>query len=294
MRGSFILLLFSVLTAGAAGCAWLAQISGYPLWRLAGEDALAPYVKFWNAASFGFLVLPVYLILLLALGMALAPWPTWLRPTGVPSSALWAWVALALPLAAVGVFGRFPGVEAVGSGLTGWTWLRTLLLTALVVGTTMAGVVGAAQVWMVQMLYYRLWPLVGRENFYDYHLAWWRSIWISIFIPAGVALFGCLLLLRWHPAGTRWLWVGFGLQMLLGVSTGVWWGADGAAGDAGRWAARGPLCPADDDALAARGDGDRVCSGHVGGAGRNADCGTCLERVSSVPRWLRRGLSDPL
>lgn len=233
-RDSILLLTMAGLTAGAAGCAWLAQISGYPLWRFVGGDALAPFLKLWNAAAFPFLVLPAFMALVLAASLL------WRRPDGVSTSAEWAWLIAGVLAAAVAVAG---GTSAE------WSWARTLLWTAFATGvcvelcrygarlhplqgpatallavTTMAGVVGAAQVWMVQVLCYRLWPRVGREGFYAYHLAWWHSIWTSIFIPAGVVIVGCILLLRWHPAGTRWLWAGFGLQVLLGASTGAWWG----------------------------------------------------------------------
>ena len=233
-RESVLLLGFAALTVGAAGCAWLAQISGYPLWRFVGADDFAPFLKLWNAAAFPFLALPSLLALLFAVALL------WLRPEGIAAAALWAW-ALTTALAA--------GVGVAGGASAEWSWARTLTLTALagsacvelcrhaaamhagqpratalLAVTTMAGVVGAAQVWMVQVLCYRLWPLVGHEGFYDYHMAWWHSIWSSIFLPSGVALAGCLLLLRFHPAGTRWLWTGFGLQVLLGASTGLWWG----------------------------------------------------------------------
>lgn len=251
-RGSVLLLLFSVMTAGAAGCAWLAQISGYPLWKFVGNRALAPFLSLWTSASFGFLILPPVVMMLFSLALLRS------RPAGISPLVVGCWLIVSLLIvylsldrcSAAGLIPQAGGMnQAEYAQLLLWGWLRTGLLTLLAISaqvelyqhlgrgteqfatgllvvTTAFGVAGAAQVWMVQMLCYRLWPTVDRSAFYGYHFGWWHSIWISIFIPAGVTLIGILFLLRFPPAGVemRWMWTAFALQMLLGITTGAWWG----------------------------------------------------------------------
>jgi hypothetical protein len=81
-------------------------------------------------------------------------------------------------------------------------------------------------IWLVQLSSYRLWPYVGKAEFHAYHIAWWRSIWGVIFIPAGVVFLGSLLMLWRRPPGVpAWAaWLGFALQVMLYGLTAVWWG----------------------------------------------------------------------
>ncbi len=85
---------------------------------------------------------------------------------------------------------------------------------------------GTGQVWLVQISSYALWPFVGRQEFRAYHLAWWRSIWIVVLVPAALVLAGSVLMLWWRPPGAQpWaVWTGFGLQMALLLGTALWWG----------------------------------------------------------------------
>ena len=44
-------------------------------------------------------------------------------------------------------------------------------------------------IWLTQVDW-QLWKYVGRETFDEYHLAWWHSVWWSIFPLAGVFFVG--------------------------------------------------------------------------------------------------------
>jgi len=58
-------------------------------------------------------------------------------------------------------------------------------------------------VWLVQLSSYPLWAHVGLKEFYDYHIAWWHSIWIPVLFPAGLAFV------------VRSRWSGFALRAYL-------------------------------------------------------------------------------
>lgn len=85
---------------------------------------------------------------------------------------------------------------------------------------------GVGNIWLVQLSSYRLWPYVGQREFHTYHVAWWRSIWGVIFIPAGLVFLGSALMLWLRPPDVPgWaVWSSFGLQVLLYLLTAVWWG----------------------------------------------------------------------
>jgi hypothetical protein len=68
----------------------------------------------------------------------------------------------------------------------------------LFLSTAVLTVWNAALIWMVQVMCYPLWPMVGSANFRSYHLAWWHSVWWT-FITAGLALIGSILLLLKRP-----------------------------------------------------------------------------------------------
>lgn len=63
---------------------------------------------------------------------------------------------------------------------------------------------GVGQVWQVQLSAYPLWAYVGTNELHNYHIAWWHSIWIPLFIPAGLAMI-CTIGLFWFrpPAVLR-------------------------------------------------------------------------------------------
>jgi hypothetical protein len=90
--------------------------------------------------------------------------------------------------------------------------------------TSALGLYAVGNIWLVQLVSYRLWPYVGRQEAYAYHIAWWHSIWGVLFIPAGVVLVGSLAILWIRPEGIsrRSAKAGFSLQVLIYVITGAW------------------------------------------------------------------------
>lgn len=87
------------------------------------------------------------------------------------------------------------------------------------------GIIGLGQIWMVQLSSYPLWAYVGPHEFYFYHIAWWHSIWVPLFIPAGLSIL-CTIGLFWLrppviPRLSIWMAV-----VLLAVTYGltfIWW-----------------------------------------------------------------------
>jgi len=256
-RDSWFLIVLAFLSTCNAGAVWLAQVSGYPLWPLVGRGEFSRYYAVWSGRA-TFLISAPLLLTLVASAVVL-----WMRPQGLPAWILWIWLILQAAVVALTFFGWAPSevqlTTADGSlNLTAFAqlarmhWLLVALVTIyaslcwwmlgrnllpsgpgpvqvkgwLLLLTVAFALVGVFQVWMVQTLCYKVWPHVGRSAFYDYHLAWWHSIWTVIFIPAGMTLIGILALLRWRLPQTdvRLVWAGVGLQILLGTLTGVWWG----------------------------------------------------------------------
>lgn len=97
------------------------------------------------------------------------------------------------------------------------TWW--LLFISAILAVWNAGIV-----WFTQIAVYPLWPLVGADNFHDYHLTWWHDMWPS-FAPV-VLMFGCSVALLWvRPPGIpRWLlWLGVLLQIVVHALTAFFW-----------------------------------------------------------------------
>jgi hypothetical protein len=96
----------------------------------------------------------------------------------------------------------------------------------LLVVMTLLAVGGVGQVWLVQLSSYRLFAYVGPREFEAYHWAWWRSIWGPVISPAALVFVGAVVMLWMPPPGIpSWaLWLGFALELLLGVGTAIWWG----------------------------------------------------------------------
>lgn len=99
--------------------------------------------------------------------------------------------------------------------------------------------IGAGQIWLVQLSSYPLWTHVGPAQFRDYHIAWWHSIQGPIFIPAGLAILCTIGLLRHRSVSRRALWVSIVLICLIYGLTFVWWAPLMAliGANPGEWAA---------------------------------------------------------
>ncbi len=81
-------------------------------------------------------------------------------------------------------------------------------------------------IWIVHISCYPLWTRVGQHEFYDYHLAWWHSIWGVIFVPAGLVFVGAVAMMWLRPPGASaaLLWSGLSLQIAFYALTAIWWG----------------------------------------------------------------------
>lgn len=85
---------------------------------------------------------------------------------------------------------------------------------------------GTGQIWMVQLSSYPLWAYVGPHELHNYHIAWWHSIWIPLFIPAGLAII-CNIGLFWFRPATvprSSVWAAIALMFVTYGLTFIWWG----------------------------------------------------------------------
>jgi hypothetical protein len=82
----------------------------------------------------------------------------------------------------------------------------------------------AGIVWFTQIAVYPLWPLVGREQFHDYHLTWWHDMWPA-FGPVILMLAFSIVLLWRVPEGVskKLLWLGLLLQLTVHSLTAFFW-----------------------------------------------------------------------
>lgn len=84
-------------------------------------------------------------------------------------------------------------------------------------------------VWLAQVDW-QLWRHVGRDTFPRYHLAWWHSVWWSIFPMAGVSFAGICAQLIWRPpVPALLLWLALAIQLVAYAGTAFWWGRGQAA-----------------------------------------------------------------
>src|SRR6516162_552294 len=250
----WLFMLVTALSSFNTGVVWLIQFSCYPLWRLVGQKEFLSYHNVWWQSTRWVVFLPS---LLLATGSILM-----LRfaPPGVPRWALWTGFGLQLivqvltaiwlshadqrTVAATGVL-NLPAYESLVAG----NWVRIALITAyailnywmltrilwphsaftcgrwLLVVTSALGLYAVGNVWLVQLVCYRLWPSLGRGGAFRYHLAWWHSIWGVLFVPAGIVFLGTVALLWLRPArvSERHVRLGVILQIFIYASTAAWW-----------------------------------------------------------------------
>jgi hypothetical protein len=237
-----------------AGVVWLIQYSAYPLWPLVGREEFAQYHSVWMQSTRVVVFMPV------ALAAAGALLMLRFAPPGMPRWAVWTGFALQLAVQAVATFWLLPlDRRAVGTsgGLNAAVYerlvlanlVRIVLLSAygllacwmlnrtlwpltnmtrgrfLLLGTSTLGLYAVGNVWLVQLVCYRLWAYVGRDEAYAYHIAWWHSIWVVLFVPSGLLFLGAVSL-PWHHQGDpdgRLAWLGLVLQIVTAIGTAFWW-----------------------------------------------------------------------
>ena len=254
-RYQWWLLTLAALAWFEAGIVWVVQFSGYPLWRHVGRGAFPAYFEFWQrstsyVAGVPFALATAGALLLLIvdrressralpwLGAILQLLAEFLRSwVVIPAERLVAavagnpdtpeyrhliaanWLLIGVVTAyaalALGMFWRTqPLVPGIGSK-------RSLLFI-----TSALGMYAVGNIWFVHLVSYALWPYVGKQEAYAYHIAWWHSIWGVLFIPAGVVLLGSIVMLWVRPDGVsrHTGQAGFGLQLLVYFLTAAWFG----------------------------------------------------------------------
>src|ERR1700736_4705005 len=84
---------------------------------------------------------------------------------------------------------------------------------------------GVGQIWQVQLSSYPLWAYVGPHEYHNYHIAWWHSIWLPLFVPAGLAVL-CTIGLFWLRPATvprSAVWAAMSILFVTYGLTFIWW-----------------------------------------------------------------------
>jgi len=247
------LLAVAALGCFNAGVVWLIQFSCYPLWLYVGRDEFLNYHRVWWQSTWPVVFVPAALAVagsILLFRLALSEVPRW---------SLWTGFAIQLAIQLVTAIWLSPldrsMAAATGLNLPAYqelvvaNWMRIVLVSAYAVlsywmlsrslwtGTRIArgqwlllvtsalGLYAVGNVWLVQMVCYRLWPLVGPREAFSYHVAWWHSIWGVLFGPSAILVLGAVALLQVHPSNlnVRPVWLGLALLVLTSVGTAAWW-----------------------------------------------------------------------
>lgn len=253
-KNQWLLLAVAALSWYNAGLLWLIQFSCYPLWPYLGHNEFLNYHDVWWQSTWGVVFVPGALVAAGAILMLS------FAPPEVPRWAVWTGFGLQLIVEVVTAFWLSPldrhmVAAAGGLNLPAYerlvfaNWLRIALVTAyailsywmltgsfwphtnitrgrlLVLGTSALGLYAVGNVWLVQVVCYRLWAHVGRSEAFGYHIAWWHSLWGVLFVPAALVFLGALAVLWIRPPGVSrgLVWLGLALQLVIWVSTAVWW-----------------------------------------------------------------------
>jgi len=250
----WLLLAVAALGWFNAGVVWLIQFSCYPLWPYVGRSEFWNYHGVWWHGTRGVVLIPG--VLALAGSIFLLR----LAPRELPRWSLWLGLSIEIAVQFVTVIWLWPldrSVATVTGGLNlpayerliVVNWFRIGLVTAyaflgywmlsrnLWAGTRIArgqwvllvtsalGLYAVGNVWLVQLVCYRLWPHVGQAEAFNYHIAWWHSIWGDLFGPSAIVVLGAVALLWMRPANlkVRLVWLGLALLILTSVGTAIWW-----------------------------------------------------------------------
>lgn len=85
--------------------------------------------------------------------------------------------------------------------------------------------IGIGQIWLVQLSAYPLWAHVGPKEFHAYHIFWWHSIWMPIFIPAGAAIVATITMFWFRPpkVSRSLIWIACIILFVTYSLTYLWW-----------------------------------------------------------------------
>jgi hypothetical protein len=251
----WLLLLLVVLGWFNVGTVWLIQFSGYPIWHYVGHSEFAAFYHVWQQNTWWVVRVPFTIAALATVALLTLP------SREIPRRAVWLGVAMQAAIMLVSSLWVWPCesqaalllgrqddsayrqlivanwaliAPVTAFALLGLSMLRRALWPragkarahALLLATSALAFYGLGNIWLVQFVCYRLWPSVGRNEAYGYHLAWWHSIWGVVFIPAGAVLAGSIAMLWIRPAGItrRTGWRAFSVQALAYLVTAAWFG----------------------------------------------------------------------
>lgn len=250
----WLLVAVAALSWFDAGIIWLMQFSCYPLWPYVGRGEFLNYHSAWCQWAWAVVFVPGALVVagsILMLRLAPPEVPRWSPWFGIGIQ-----VILQLVIAIwVSVLERNVAAPTGGLNLSAYqqlmaaNWLRIILVTAyavltfwmltcslwtgrsiargqwLLLVTSALALFGVGNVWLVQLVCYRLWTLVGQREAFSYHIAWWHSIWGILFGPSTIVVLGAVALLWMRPFNVngKLAWLGLSLLVLTAVGTAAWW-----------------------------------------------------------------------
>lgn len=250
----WLLVVVAALSWFDAGIMWLIQFSCYPLWPYVGRGEFLNYHSTWWQSTWAVVFVPGALVVagsILLLRLA---------PPEVPRWSLWFGIGIQVSVQLVlaiwvspldrDVAGPTGGLNlSAYQQLMAANWLRIILVTAyaaltywmltcslwtgrsiargqwLLLITSALALFAVGNVWLVQLVCYRLWPLVGQREAFSYHIAWWHSIWGVLFGPSTIVVLGAVALLWMRPSNVngKLAWLGLSLLVLTAVGTAAWW-----------------------------------------------------------------------
>lgn len=253
-KNHWLLSAVAALSWFNAGVIWLMQFSCYPLWPYVGGSDFWNYHGVWWQRTWGVVFLPS------AVAVAGSIFLMRLAPRDVPLWSRWLGLSIQIAIQLVTAIWLWPLDHSMAASTGGINfsayeklltanWLRIILVSGyallsywmlsrslwtgkrvargqwLLLVTSALGLYAVGNVWLVQTVCYRQWPLVGQREAYSYHIAWWHSIWGVLFGPSAIVVFGAVALLRMRPSNVnvKPVWLGLALLLFTSIGTAVWW-----------------------------------------------------------------------